>query len=60
MGITNDGLSYWQAESGGEPLLETTVGDLLDRRADEIPTLEAIVYSCYPEFGGAFLSTPTP
>lgn len=53
MGTTNDGLSYWQAESGGEPLLETTVGDLLDRRADEIPTREAIVYSCYPEFGGA-------
>jgi fatty-acyl-CoA synthase len=53
MGMTNDGLSSWQAESGGEPLLETTVGDLLDRRADEIPTHEAIVYSCYPEFGGA-------
>ncbi len=54
MGLTNDGLSYWQAESGGEPLLETTVGDLLDRRAGELPTQEAIVYSCYPEFGGAF------
>ena len=54
MGMSNDGLSYWQAESGGETLLETTVGDLLDRRADELPTQEAIVYSCYPEFGGAF------
>ncbi len=32
MGMTRDGLSYWQAESNGEPLLETTVGDLLDRR----------------------------
>ncbi len=53
MGMTRDGLSYWQAESDGEPLLETTVGDLLDRRADELPTREAIVYSCYPEFGGA-------
>ncbi len=53
MGMTNDGLSYWQAESGGEPLLETTVGDLLDRRAGELPAQEAIVYSCYPEFGGA-------
>ena len=53
MGMTRDGLSYWQAESNGEPLLETTVGDLLDRRADELPTREAIVYSCYPEFGGA-------
>src|SRR5579859_8061727 len=54
MSMTRDGLSYWQAESDGEPLLETTVGDLLDRRADELPTQEAIVYSCYPEFGGAF------
>jgi fatty-acyl-CoA synthase len=53
MGMARDGLSYWQAESDGEPLLETTVGDLLDRRADELPTQEAIVYSCYPEFGGA-------
>ncbi len=53
MGMTNDGLSSWQAESGGEPLLETTVGGLLDRRADEIPNQEAIVYSCYPEFGSA-------
>ncbi|MBV9228098.1 MAG: AMP-binding protein, partial [Chloroflexi bacterium] len=53
MGMTNDGLSYWQAETAGEPLLEVTVGDLLDRRANEIPSLEAVVYSCYPEFAGA-------
>src|SRR6266853_5197042 len=53
MGMTNDGLSYWQAESDGVPLLEISIGDLLDRRAEESPTQEAIVYSCYPEFGGA-------
>ena len=53
MGMTNDGLSYWQAESGGIELLNTTLGDLLDSRADEIPNVEAIVYSCYPEFRGA-------
>src|SRR5712692_9783823 len=53
MGMTNDGLSYWQAETSGEPLLEITIGDLLDRRAEELPTQEAIVYSCYPEFGDA-------
>src|SRR5947209_12193312 len=53
MGMTNDGLSYWQADTDGEPLLEITIGDLLDRRAEELPTQEAIVYSCYPEFGGA-------
>jgi fatty-acyl-CoA synthase len=51
MGMTTDGLSYWQAESEGIALLEMTIGDLLDRRADELPAQEAIVYSCYPEFG---------
>src|SRR2546421_5796861 len=53
MGMTTDGLSYWQAESEGIDLLDSTIGDLLDRRADELPTQEAIVYSCYPEFGDA-------
>ncbi len=51
--MTTDGLSYWQAESEGIDLLDTTIGDLLDRRANELPTQEAIVYSCYPEFGDA-------
>ena len=53
MGMTNDGLSYWQADTEGIELLDTTLGDLLDSRADEIPDQEAVVYSCYPEFGGA-------
>src|SRR5436309_16098672 len=53
MGMINDGLSYWQAEAGGISLFEMTPGELLDRRASEIPTQEALVYSCYPEFGGA-------
>jgi fatty-acyl-CoA synthase len=53
MGINTGGLSHWQAETSGSPLLDLTVGDLLDRRADELPTKEAVVYSCYPEFGGA-------
>src|SRR5437764_15491794 len=52
MGMTNDGLSYWQAETGGIDLLEMTIGDLLDRRADELPLQEAVVYSCSPEFDG--------
>jgi fatty-acyl-CoA synthase len=51
MGITTDGLSYWQAESEEIELLDTTIGDLLDRRAEELPEQEAVVYSCYPEFG---------
>jgi fatty-acyl-CoA synthase len=53
MGMTTDGLSFWQAETEGIELLEMTIGDLLDRRADELPAQEAIVYSCYPEFGEA-------
>ena len=53
MGMTTDGLSYWQAESEGINLLDVTIGNLLDRRADELPTQEAIVYSCYPEIGDA-------
>ncbi len=53
MGMTNDGLSYWQAEAAGIDLLEMTPGALLDRRAGEIPEQEALVYSCYPELGGA-------
>src|SRR5713226_8549793 len=53
MGMTNDGLSYWQAETEGIQLLDITVGDLLDLRAEEMPTREALVYSCYPELGGA-------
>src|SRR5437764_13990842 len=53
MGIANDGLSYWQADTEGIELLDITLGDLLDSRAGEIPDQEAVVYSCYPEFGGA-------
>jgi fatty-acyl-CoA synthase len=53
MGMTNDGLSYWQADTDVIDLLDTTLGDLLDSRADEIPAQEAVVYSCYPEFKGA-------
>src|SRR5712691_7840580 len=53
MGMTRDGLSYWQAETGEIDLLDMTLGDLLDSRTDEIPDQEAVVYSCYPEFRGA-------
>jgi fatty-acyl-CoA synthase len=53
MGMTHDGLSFWQAEAVGEPLLESSIGDLLDQRAAEIADQEAVVYSCYPEFGDA-------
>jgi len=53
MSMSNDGLSYWQTESEGSDLLDITIGDLLDRRAEEFPDKEALVYSCYPEFGAA-------
>lgn len=51
--MTNDGLSYWQADTAGEPLIEMTIGDLLDRQASAFPERDAVVYSGYPEFGGA-------
>ena len=40
MGMTTDGVSYWQAETEGIDLLDTTIGDLLDRRAGELPNNE--------------------
>jgi fatty-acyl-CoA synthase len=54
MGMTGDGLAYWQAESEGIELLEMTIGDFLDRQAKELAEQEAVVYSGYPEFGPAF------
>ena len=54
MGMSTDGLSYWQADTDGSELLHTTIGDLLDQRAAESPEQEAVVYSCYPEFSDAF------
>jgi hypothetical protein len=51
MGMMNNGLSYWQTETEGIDLLDLTMGDLLDQRAEDNPSQEAIVYSCYPEFG---------
>ncbi len=55
MGMTNDGLSYWMADTpSSTPLLQTTVGDFFDTRATELATKEALVYSCYPEFGDLY------
>jgi len=53
MGRNTDGLSFWQAEADGIDLLAVTAGQLLDQRATELPEQEALVYSCYPELGGA-------
>lgn len=50
MGMSNDGLAYWQAEMAGDPLLKVTIGDLLDQRASEFPEQAALVYACYPEY----------
>ncbi len=49
MGIQNN-LAHWEAEPFGTELIEMTLGDLLDRRAEEVPDKEALVYH-YPEFG---------
>ncbi|WP_069804468.1 AMP-binding protein [Thermogemmatispora onikobensis] len=53
MGLTTAGLSHWQGEPAEIPLLNMTIGDLLDHRAEELPSSEAVVYSGYPEYGGA-------
>lgn len=45
-----DNLAHWEAEAFGTDLIEMTLGDLLDRRAEELPDKEALVYN-YPEFG---------
>ena len=43
-------LAHWEAEAFGTELIEMTLGDLLDRRAEEVPDKEALVYH-YPEIG---------
>jgi len=49
MAIKGD-LAYWEAEDFGVELIDLTLGDLLDQRADELPDKEALVYD-YPEIG---------
>src|SRR5499426_2247639 len=49
MAIKGD-LAHWEAEDFGVDLIDLTLGDLLDRRADEAPGKEALVYN-YPEIG---------
>ncbi len=43
-------LAHWEAEDFGVDLIDLTLGDLLDQRADELPDKEALVYD-YPEIG---------
>lgn len=43
-------LAHWEAEDFGVELIDLTLGDLLDKRADEAPDKEALVYD-YPEIG---------
>jgi fatty-acyl-CoA synthase len=49
MAIKGD-LAHWEAEDFGVDLIDLTLGDLLDQRADEAPDKEALVY-VYPEIG---------
>ena len=49
MAIKNN-LAHWEAEAFGTELIEMTLGELLDRRAAELPDKEALVYH-YPEIG---------
>lgn len=43
-------LAHWEAEDFGVDLIELTIGDLMDQRADEAPDKEALVFN-YPEIG---------
>jgi len=36
MGMTSNDLSYWQAESEGIDLLDTTIGDLIQQCAETL------------------------
>ena len=45
-----ENLAHWEAEPFGTELIDMTLGDLLDRRAEELPDKEALVYH-YPEIG---------
>src|SRR5499427_10496501 len=49
MAIKGD-FAHWEAEDFGVDLIDLTLGDLLDRRAEEAPDKEALVYN-YPEIG---------
>ena len=49
MGIKGS-LAFWEAESFGTELIDLTLGELFDRRAEQLPDKEALVYR-YPEIG---------
>ena len=49
MGVDNS-KALWEAEEEDLPLLEMTIGDLLDQQAEMFPDVEALVYR-YPEAG---------
>src|SRR5687767_9876039 len=49
MAIKGD-LAHWEAEEFGADLIDLTLGELLDQRADELPDKEALVYG-YSEIG---------
>jgi fatty-acyl-CoA synthase len=49
MGLVTD-KAVWQAETFGHEPIDLTIGELLDRQAEELGDLEALVYR-YPEIG---------
>src|SRR5262245_50408018 len=49
MGVYTD-KAIWEAETEGLALIDLTIGDLLDQRAEAFPDSEALVYN-YPEIG---------
>jgi acyl-CoA synthetase (AMP-forming)/AMP-acid ligase II len=52
MALARPGISHWVSERTAEPpLLDLTVGDLLDRAVERWPDQEAIVFSAYEDVG---------
>jgi fatty-acyl-CoA synthase len=52
MALARPGISHWVPDLTAEPpLLDLTVGDLLDRAVERWPDQEAIVFSAYEDIG---------
>jgi fatty-acyl-CoA synthase len=51
VGLTAGGLSVWEAEPGPLPLVDDTIGGLLDDAAREAPLREAVVVSGFADLG---------
>src|SRR5262249_52485986 len=51
MGLTPNGLSVWEAEPGPLPLVDATIGEVLDEAANDTPGHEAVGGSGFADLG---------